>query len=161
MNQFSSLKKKCAEWICSRCREGGCELKWGARRPPRAFIVDCERYKADKAINTKVADCLFVKVGASTDIAVVELKGGNPDVERAISQVQGGLDIGDGLLSGYRVDVCLPILVHSRRLHADDYKMLGRKKVTFRGLQRLVLVAKSGDAVENLWSKNSSRYAVP
>jgi hypothetical protein len=159
---LGKLEAKFSRWLCQRCREQGCELKYRPKlKARRVLIIDCNKYHRDNNPAGKSADCLFIECTDPLVIAVVELKSGGVDPEKSIEQIQASLTIADQLLSGLRVEVSLPVLVHRKGLHPDDYRIIQRKKVAFRHLNRVVVTARCGDSVSQLLIRYASQYRVP
>jgi hypothetical protein len=55
----------------------------------------------------------------------------------------------------------LPVLVHGKSLHPEDFKILHHRKVVFRGLHRIVVIAKCGASLRELVVRHGSKYRVP
>jgi hypothetical protein len=124
------------------------------------LIIDCNKYQPND-LPGKIADCLFVEGAEPLQIAIAELKSGGLDPERSVKQIQATLSIADEFLSECAVGVSLPVLVHGKGLHPDDYRMLRRRKVKFRGLERIVVTARCGDSLSQLLERYASQYRVP
>lgn len=91
------------------------------------------KYQAAHQYSGKLCDLL---VFWSRDIShicafALELKGGDPRVEHAARQIQGGADVINQLLGGADADF-LPVLVHAG-ITTLQVRALGKIKVSFRG----------------------------
>src|SRR5712692_5557669 len=64
-DSFVALKRKFSRWICQRCKEQNCELKYPATSAGRRrLIVDCNKYQCENSLAGKIADCLFIEDAA-------------------------------------------------------------------------------------------------
>lgn len=159
---FTQLARILSVWACQRCQQRGCELRsQSTLRGKRAIIIDCDKYQRATSRAGQIADCLFIEGGEPLRIAAVELKSGGLDPEKSVGQIQATLMMADQLLSPHRVAVSLPVLVHRKGLHPNDYRILRKREVAFRGLRRIVLTAKCGDSLTKLFAQYATRYGVP
>ncbi len=161
-DSFKRVTRKFSRWTCQRCKERGCELKYQrTSRGRRCLIVDCDKYQRENDLASKIADCLFIEGADPLQIAVAELKSGGLNPEKSVGQIQATLSLADHLLSECRVEVSLPVLVHGKGLHPNDFKIIRHQKVAFRGLERNVVTARCGASLSDLLAQYASQYRVP
>ena len=100
----------------------------------------------------RICDCgVLWKAGGR--IAAIELKGGQKSVpvERLVQQLQGGLNILEGILDGQPVSEVLPVLLYSGR--RDPAPFLTKSRVRFRGQPRRIIVRPCGAKLADMLPK--------
>ena len=72
-------------------------------------------------------------------ICAVELKGGrNPEVPKAISQIQGGLDLARSILGSRLVDKWYPMLFFGGSMRGNDLRAIQTRTVSYGGKKKLI-----------------------
>ena len=96
----------------------------------------------------RIADC-GILWKESRMIAAIELKGGqNIKISQLVSQLQGGLNLLDHLVTGQQVDAFFPILLH--RAKRDPTASLADKRVSFRSQKRRIIVRQCGSRLASI-----------
>ena len=128
--------------LCKECSEGGCGLDLsGMVSHVEILSMDCLR----EVLRPKgrICDCGILWKGERR-IAAVELKGGQKSVSvrNLVEQLQGGLNILEGILHGQSVSEFFPILLYSgRKLPASA---LAGRRVRFRDQYSRIFVKPCG-----------------
>ena len=76
----------------------------------------------------------------------IELKGGNVDASEAHGQLQEGANFATRVALQGIDSVCHPILFYGKRIHQKQLRRLNRLKVSFRGQQLTVKIARCSRA---------------
>ena len=72
-------------------------------------------------------------------ICAAELKGGkNPEVPKAIGQIQGGLDLAKSILQNRTIEHWYPLLFFSGKMKGNDLRTLQTRTVSYSGKKKLV-----------------------
>ncbi len=72
-------------------------------------------------------------------ICAAELKGGrNPEVPKAIRQIQGGLELARSILGGRTIERWYPLLFFSGKMKGNDLRTLQTRTVSYGGKKRLI-----------------------
>ena len=72
-------------------------------------------------------------------VCAAELKGGrNPEVPKAIAQIQGGLNLASSILRNQTVERWYPLLFSRGKMKGNDLRTLQTRTVSFGGKKRLV-----------------------
>ena len=72
-------------------------------------------------------------------LCAAELKGGrNPEVPKAIQQIQGGLELARSILGGRTIERWYPLLFFSGKMKGNDLRTLQTRTVSYKGKKRLI-----------------------
>ena len=72
-------------------------------------------------------------------ICAAELKGGrNPEVPKAIQQIQGGLDLARSILGGRTIERWYPLLFFRGKMKGNDLRTLQTRTVSYGGKRKLI-----------------------
>lgn len=72
-------------------------------------------------------------------ICAAELKGGrNPEVPKAIRQIQGGLDLARSILRNRTIERWYPLLFFSGKMKGNDLRALQTRTVSYGGKKKLI-----------------------
>ena len=72
-------------------------------------------------------------------ICAAELKGGrNPEVPKAIRQIQGGLDLARAILGNRNIDKWYPLLFFRGRMRGNDLRAIQTRTVSYGGKMKLI-----------------------
>lgn len=85
--------------------------------------------------------CDRLILGHSNDdfICAAELKGGrNPEVPKAIRQIQGGLDLARSILGNRTIERWYPILFFRGKMKGNDLRTLQTRTVSYGGKRKLI-----------------------
>jgi hypothetical protein len=85
-------------------------------------------------------------------VVVIEMKGGrNVEARAAADQVQAGATMIESTSQFTNVAVDLyPVVLHSGIKHANEYKVLARRKVVFRGRKYGILLKRCGSRLQDI-----------
>ena len=84
------------------------------------------------AVPSQLCDRIIFGRLNSEFVCAAEIKGGkNPEMSKAIKQIQGGLDLAGSILSGKSVEHWYPMLFFSGKMSANDVRLLNTRKVAF------------------------------
>ena len=133
-----------AENCVDSCSRDGCDVDL-TDVPPARVIVDAD--KAFPAHGRKGRRCDFIlfmdRGGRPLLAAPIELKSGRGGASRVAEQLQGGADFAACFDSRQSAD-CVPVLIHSKRLHSTERGKLNREKIAFRGHSLTIRTARCG-----------------
>ena len=72
-------------------------------------------------------------------ICAAELKGGkNPEVPKAISQIQGGLELARAILRNRTIDRWYPLLFFRGKMRGNDLRAIQTRTVSYGGKRKLI-----------------------
>jgi hypothetical protein len=72
-------------------------------------------------------------------ICAAELKGGrNPEVPKAISQIQGGLNLARSILRNRTIEKWYPLLFFRGKMRGNDLRVIQTRTVSYGGKKKLV-----------------------
>ena len=72
-------------------------------------------------------------------ICAAELKGGrNPEVPKAIRQIQGGLDLARSILENRVIERWYPLLFSGGKIKGNDRRVLQTRRVSYGGKKKLI-----------------------
>ena len=72
-------------------------------------------------------------------ICAAELKGGrNPEVPKAVRQIQGGLELARSILSNRTIERWYPVLSFRGKMKGNDLRTLQTRTVAFGGKKKLI-----------------------
>lgn len=72
-------------------------------------------------------------------ICAAELKGGkNPEIPKAIRQIQGGLDLARSILRNRTIERWYPLLFFSGKMKGNDLRALQTRTVSYGGKKKLI-----------------------
>ena len=72
-------------------------------------------------------------------ICAAEIKGGkNPEVPKAIRQIQGGLDLARSMLQSLSIEHWYPLLFSSGKMKGNDLRTLQTRRVSYGGKKKYV-----------------------
>ncbi|MDE0297591.1 MAG: hypothetical protein OXN17_03060 [Candidatus Poribacteria bacterium] len=125
----------CVENLARSCKEEGCEASLEDIPYPRV-VVDANKAFPAQAMEGQRCDYILFFMNAAEDTLFtvpIELKSGKVDASEAINQLQGGAAFANRFTPTSFRSICRPILFHgTRRIHEEERKELGRKKISFR-----------------------------
>ncbi len=99
------------------------------------FNQSCRNHRVD----SRLCDRLIFGRLKEDFICAAELKGGrNPEVPKAIRQIQGGLNLAGAILRNRTVEKWYPLLFFSGKMKGNDLSALRTKKVSYGGKKRLL-----------------------
>jgi hypothetical protein len=118
-------------------------------------IVHGGRYQHANQYGHKLCDRLIFHGRTGTTLVAVELKGGkNLKVRGAISQIQNGLHVAEGMILNAALADWVPLLLYSGRGvkigHTQLPTILRTNPVLFRGKSRIVLKKDCGSSLGNI-----------
>ena len=88
---------------------------------------------------TRLCDRLIFGRLNNDFICAAELKGGrNPEVPKAISQIQGGLNLARSILGNRTVEQWYPLLFFRGRMKGNDLRTLQTRTVSYGGKRKLI-----------------------
>ena len=87
-------------------------------------------------------------------ICAAELKGGkNPEVTKAIRQIQGGLELARSILGNRTIERWYPLLFFSGKMKGNDLRALQTRTVSYGGKKRLIDRIDCGSSLLNYLNK--------
>ena len=87
-------------------------------------------------------------------ICAAELKGGrNPEVPKAIRQIQGGLDLARLILGNRNVERWYPILFFRGKMKGNDLRAIQTRTVSYGGKRKLIDRVNCGSSLLNYLNK--------
>ena len=90
-------------------------------------------------VTTRLCDRLIFGRLNEDFICAAELKGGrNPEVPKAITQIQGGLDLARLILRNRTVERWYPLLCFRGRMRGNDLRAIQTRTVPYGGKRKLV-----------------------
>ncbi len=90
-------------------------------------------------VTTRLCDRLIFGRLDEDFICAAEFKGGrNPKVPKAISQIQGGLNLARSILGNRIVEKWYPLLFFSGKMKGNDLRTLQTKRVSYGGKKKLI-----------------------
>ena len=132
---------------CDSCCEGDCSISL-IGKAKAIHIVDLDCLKRATKRQGRMSDCaIFWK--AKNFFAVVELKGGQTKItiDKAVEQIQAGVDLVDGLTKDQHIADFFPILMYRG---PDPTRALGGKLIECRGIKRKVIARKCGEKLSSI-----------
>ena len=92
-------------------------------------------------VATRLCDRLIFGRLNQDFICAVEIKGGkNPELSKAIKQIQGGLDFAKSILRNRIVDKWYPLLFFDGKMKGNDLRLLNTRKVSYGGRPKSKLI---------------------
>lgn len=146
----SHLRVKFAKCICTSCRRRGCELALGSLSSHSLILIDADKYKECYNFRGRLCDYILLYLQGSSTVAVVELKSGLVSSGVAQKQIENGSKIAEQITEARPVSNFLPILLHGRRIHHLDIKMLRRAKVPFQGKNYMIIIERCGSLLRDI-----------
>ena len=99
------------------------------------LIQQCPKHK----VATRLCDRLIFGRSNGDFICAAELKGGrNPEVPKAISQIQGGLELARSILRNRTIEKWYPLLFFRGRMKGNDFRAIQTRTVSYGGKRKLV-----------------------
>ena len=96
---------------------------------------DCRQHR----VQSRLCDRLIFGRLNEDFICAAELKGGrNPEVPKAISQIQGGLDLAKAILHNRIIDKWYPLLFSRGKIKGNDRRVLQTRRVSYGGKKKLI-----------------------
>ncbi len=90
-------------------------------------------------VATRLCDRLIFGRLNGDFICAAELKGGrNPEVPKAISQIQGGLELARSILRNRTIEKWYPLLFFRGRMKGNDLRAIQTRTVSYGGKRKLV-----------------------
>ena len=90
-------------------------------------------------VATRLCDRLIFGNLNGDFICAAELKGGrNPEVPKAISQIQGGLELARSILRNRAMEKWYPLLFFRGRMRGNDLRTIQTRTVSYGGKKKLV-----------------------
>ncbi len=90
-------------------------------------------------VATRLCDRLIFGRLNGDFICAAELKGGrNPEVPKAISQIQGGLELARSILRNRAIEKWYPLLFFRGRMKGNDLRAIQTRTVSYGGKRKLV-----------------------
>lgn len=87
-------------------------------------------------------------------ICAAELKGGkNPEVPKAIRQIQGGLDLARSILRNRTIERWYPLLFFRGKMKGNDLRALQTRTVSYDGKRKLIDRIDCGSSLLNYLNK--------
>ena len=131
--------------LADSCNRDGCEVSM-ADVPHDRVIVDADL--AFPAHNWEGERCDFVVflfgIDGGLRAVPIELKSGGVPISKTIRQLRRGAEFADQFGPHDPTPVCRPILIHGGLISSRDRKRLNRLKVSFRGLELTIKMARCG-----------------
>ena len=89
-------------------------------------------------------------------ICAAEIKGGkNPEVPKAVRQIQGGLDLARELLNNRTQGDWYPLLFFSGKMKGNDLRALSTKTVSFGGKKKRVVRINCGASLRRMLTNDT------
>ena len=102
---------------------------------------DCNQRCQKHKVSSRLCDRLIFGRLDQDFMCAVEIKGGkNPEVSKAIKQIQGGLDLAKSILQNRTVERWYPLLLFSGKMKGNDLRILQTRKVAYSGKEKKKLV---------------------
>ena len=90
-------------------------------------------------VATRLCDRLIFGRLNDEFVCAAELKGGrNPEVPKAIRQIQGGLDLARSILGNRVIERWYPLLFFRGKVKGNDRRVLQTRRVSYGGKKKLV-----------------------
>ena len=91
------------------------------------------------AVATRLCDRLIFGRLNGDFICAAELKGGrNPEVPKAIEQIQGGLNLARSILRNRTIDTWYPLLFFRGKMRGNDLRAIQTRTVSYSGKKKLI-----------------------
>jgi hypothetical protein len=129
------LEATCPRAVVDGCSKDGCSLDIGCF-VPRPLVIDTDQL--ERCGGGNIPDYYVLVTDEGSMLAVVELKSGRLDASLAADQLQGGAYETEGMLTGIDVEF-FPIVLCGRGVHAAETKVLGARKIRFRGVSHPII----------------------
>lgn len=100
---------------------------------------DLNQRCANHGVANRLCDRLIFGQHNGDFICAAELKGGkNPEVPKAISQIQGGLNLARTILGNRIVERWYPLLFFRGRMRGNDLRAIQTRTVSYGGKRKLI-----------------------
>ena len=94
----------------------------------------------------KRCDYLFGGEGLnSTWVVPIELKSGRSKASEVLAQIEGGVGTADAWLPRGISFQFVPVLVHGKKIHRNDLKVLRSRRIALRGQKKGTVLIRCGD----------------
>lgn len=132
------LEATCPRAIVDACSKDGCSLDIGCFLP-RPLVIDTDQLERCGGGGGNIPDYYVLVTEGESILAVVELKSGRLDASLAADQLQGGAHETAGMLAGIDDVEFFPIVLCGKGVHAAETKVLGARKIRFRGMSHPII----------------------
>ncbi len=142
--------------ITDRCSEEGCSVSLDGIQPANRVVVDCREFKRRFRYSDRLCDCVVICDLNDISVSVIELKSGGIDASQVIGQIRNGTRLVEEWIGGANVRTFLPLLVHSKGIHAKQWNVLRKKqnKIVFGGKAFPVSTARSGSSLKEVLQRS-------
>ena len=161
---YSTTAKRVRDaWACclsTKCEDAGCSLILPNGTGDLACISG-SKHQGHHDTSGKLCDCIiFWSTGQREVVALVELKGGHVNAKQCVAQIQNGANLVHTLLGTCQSAIhFVPLLVH-RGMKPIEFRILKRRKISFRKLRYLVGTLKCGDQLIKVVAPHAFKKAV-
>lgn len=157
---IAAIGRAYGECLKDKCAKHGCELGLRGTESATIFILCCDKYRQIHAHAGKICDYIIFYSDGALNIFAVEMKSGRVDLPKAIAQIADGATVAERISEQHSVLRFFPVLLHGRRLHANDVRVLRNSKVAFRGMSRLAIVKQCGESLSLILEKYRDAYTL-
>ena len=137
---------------CTECYENNCDINLRGMTH-ELYIIGLNCLKKIRRQPGNIADCAILWKNQDV-FAIVELKGGQVPSPKAVSQIQGGVDLMMPLFIKQKVHQLYPILMYKGK---DPTHVFATERISFRGEKRRIIVAECGTRLEDILVKLKKR----
>jgi hypothetical protein len=146
------MQERFKQAIDNDCKNSGCQLKISDIDKKLITIINCDRFANIIKYTGKICDFfIFLTLGNSC-LAIVEMKSKNIEPLKAIKQLQEGVSKVDDIITWNIPVSYYPILLHKGGMHPNDYKILGKERITIKGNRMFIIVEKCGSYLSKIIS---------
>jgi hypothetical protein len=127
--------------LCDSYVEPNCRIDVSGLKDSELAAIhgDHNQRCPNHGVDSRLCDRLIFGRLNGDFICAAELKGGgNPEVPKAISQIQGGLDLARSILQNRTVDKWYPLLFFRGRMRGNDLRAIQTRTVSYGGKRKLI-----------------------
>ena len=136
--------------------DSSCRIDVSGLEDSELTAVDGDRNQRcpNHGVTARLCDRLIFGHRNRDFICAVELKGGrNPEVPKAMSQIQGGLDLARSILGNRTLERWYPLLFFSGKMKGNDLRTLQTRTVSYGGKRKLIDRLDCGASLLNYLNK--------
>ena len=120
-----------------------------------AIHGDLNQRCPNHGVATRLCDRLIFGLLNGDFICAAELKGGrNPEVPKAISQIQGGLELARSIMRNRTIEKWYPLLFFRGKMKGNDLRTLQTRTVSYGGKRKLVDRIDCGSSLLNYLNRH-------
>lgn len=143
--------------ITDSYEDHGCKIDMRSLDKSALTTIHGDEHQKHHGLATELCDRLILGQRGKVFVCSVELKGGkNVSISKAISQVQGGLNLAGVMLNAQSDCNWYPILAYSGSMNGNGVQLLRARTVSFCGKKKVVERVKCGFSLHTYLSQADS-----